>query len=176
MSNVNIGYEFVDFQVSNATGSVTANFMTGTSEWSETADMLVGADGVDSLVRAQLFDGQINSCFDSACVMSGITRIHIPPTDVPDEFPNGTEIPDLSKQDVYDFCPEGVAKSVVGGGVAFGCVALGNGLIGWNLVAAQDEPGIKKDIDPQENMCNPWSWARPAKHFLKLFVPILVNQ
>jgi hypothetical protein len=71
-----------------------------------------------------------------------IKRIHVPPMDVPDVFPNGEEIPDLSKQDVADFCAEGQGKSVVGGGFAFGCLPIGNGMIAWNLVTSQDVPGI----------------------------------
>jgi 2-polyprenyl-6-methoxyphenol hydroxylase-like FAD-dependent oxidoreductase len=103
--------------------------------------MLIGADGVDSLVRRQLMEGEVNSQYGGCVVMSGVTRIHVPPMDVPDVFPNGIEIPDLSKQDVYNFCPEGQAKSVVGGGVAFGVLPLGNGMIAWNLITSQDVPG-----------------------------------
>jgi 2-polyprenyl-6-methoxyphenol hydroxylase-like FAD-dependent oxidoreductase len=111
--------------------------------------MLIGADGIDSVVRNQLMDGEVEPNFASACVMSGVTRLNVPPMDVPDVFPNGVEVPELSKQDVSDFCAEGQGRSVVGGGMAFGCLPLGNGMVAWNLITSQDVPGI----NGLSNMC-----------------------
>lgn len=141
LSEVNVGYEFLSYSISPSTGVVTAKFNTSNSEWSETADMLIGADGIKSLVRSQMLEGKNSIKFGNSAVICGTTRIFVTPHDSPDCFENGNEIPDLTRRDIEKFCPDGMALSIVGGGVGFGCIPVGNGMVGWNLTISQTEPG-----------------------------------
>lgn len=49
-----------------------------------------------------------------AAVITGITKVHIPPTDTPDSLENGTIIPDLRRTDIQSFCPDSRVVTVHG--------------------------------------------------------------
>ncbi|KAJ3411988.1 hypothetical protein HDV05_001417 [Chytridiales sp. JEL 0842] len=133
------GETLESYKVHPATGEVTARFESGRVE---RGSMLIGADGSHSKVRSLLVDSQQRhqSTHVGACVLSGITRLFVPPPDTPDTLENGKPIEDLTKMDVQDFCPDGRATAVQAKGSSFTLVNLGNGVLGWNLIVPQNEP------------------------------------
>ncbi|KAJ3328904.1 hypothetical protein HDU76_009066 [Blyttiomyces sp. JEL0837] len=128
------------YWVHPSSGEVTVEFESGRVE---RGFMLIGADGGESIVRrlmyAQSATPRHQLAHAGACVFHGITRIHVPPVDTPDALENGKPIPDLVREDVHEFVPDGRSVSIVGKGLSFGVTNLGNGLLGWNLVVAQTE-------------------------------------
>ncbi|KAJ3040714.1 hypothetical protein HK097_002480, partial [Rhizophlyctis rosea] len=132
-----LGYELESFLISATTGNITARFTNGHVE---TCFMLVGADGLDSKVRDLLGSGRYPPQYASAVIAHGITRTHVTQEDVPTELEDHRPIPNYSTQDLYAFAPDGTASSVVGRGLSFGVTNIGNGMLGWNLIAAQAEP------------------------------------
>ncbi|KAJ3043027.1 hypothetical protein HDV00_005934 [Rhizophlyctis rosea] len=132
-----LGYELESYLISATSGGITARFTNGHVE---TCFMLIGADGLKSTVRDLLGSGRYPPQFASSVIAHGITRTHVNPEDVPTELEDHRPIPNYSVQDLYAFCPDGNALSVVGRGLAFGCTNIGNGMLGWNLIAAQNEP------------------------------------
>ncbi|KAJ3396608.1 hypothetical protein HDU92_002556 [Lobulomyces angularis] len=137
LPELKLGYEFDFYSISPTTGAVTATFFNGLSE---TGDMIIGADGVNSRVKEYLFDGKVAPQHAGAAVFSGICRIHVPPVDTQTELEDGRLIEDMTREDIYSFCPEGSAISIIGRGLAFGATNIGNGMLGWHLVASQSEP------------------------------------
>ncbi|KAJ3411024.1 hypothetical protein HDV05_002889 [Chytridiales sp. JEL 0842] len=133
------GETLESYKVHPATGEVTARFESGRVE---RGSMLIGADGSHSKVRSLLVDSQQRhqATHVGACVLSGITRLFVPPPDTPDTLENGKPIEDLTKMDVQDFCPDGRATAVQAKGASFTLVNLGNGVLGWNLIVPQNEP------------------------------------
>ncbi|KAJ3210807.1 hypothetical protein HDU67_004991 [Dinochytrium kinnereticum] len=133
-----LGEKLESFSVHPATGKVTAVFESGRIE---EADVLVGADGAQSKVRGLLSNKKRHATTHAgAFIMSGITRLVVPPVDTPDAMENGKPIEDLHRDHVHEFCPDGRSVSVVAKGLSFGLTNLGNGILGWNLVVAQAEP------------------------------------
>ncbi|KAJ3237645.1 hypothetical protein HDU81_009195 [Chytriomyces hyalinus] len=152
------------YYVHPGTGKVTVEFRSGRTE---VCDLLVGADGANSTVRKLMYlnitkrvpnpsAGATSPStqtpasshprpveFSGAAVFSGITRLHVPPTDAPDTLEgSNTPIEDLLRSDVHAFVPDGRSVTVHGHkGVWFGCTNLGNHLLGWRLVVPQDEKG-----------------------------------
>ncbi|KAI9208431.1 uncharacterized protein BJ171DRAFT_577534 [Polychytrium aggregatum] len=137
LPDLRLDHELASYMISPSTGFVTASFTNGSVE---TGTMLIGADGIHSKVRSLMSGGRLNPHHAGACIFSGITRIHMPPVDTPDELEDGRQIPDLKKEDVAKFCGDGVSHSVVGKGVSFGSVNIGNGMIGWNMIVSQQDP------------------------------------
>ncbi|KAJ3100809.1 hypothetical protein HDU97_001927 [Phlyctochytrium planicorne] len=140
-----LGETLETFSVHPASGKVKAIFESGRME---VGDILVGADGAQSIVRNILFHQNqkrqgLNHA--GACIMSGITRLVVPPVDTPDVMENGKPIEDLHRDHVHEFCPDGRSVSVMGKTLSFGMTNLGNGLLGWNLVVGQTEP--KQHVD-----------------------------
>lgn len=143
------------YSIDSVTGEVTARFESGRME---KGFLLIGADGVHSTVRKLMYQPKdvfnARSLFPSApepplrhmashvgaCVIYGVTKLHVPPVDMPDVFENGKPIEDLTRNDVHNFCPDGRAVSVVDKGISFHLTNLGNGMLGWNLIVAQSEP------------------------------------
>ncbi|KAJ1561964.1 hypothetical protein HK405_001386 [Cladochytrium tenue] len=152
MPELVLGEKLDNFSFDSSTGEVMVEFASGRIE---RGFMLVGADGADSAVRRLLHQNtparnpllslspsppkHILS-YAGACVIYGITRLHVPPVDTPDILENGTPIPDLLRDDVHEFCPDGRSVSIVGKGMSFTVTHLGNGMLGWSLIVAQSEP------------------------------------
>ncbi|KAI8616075.1 hypothetical protein BC830DRAFT_1119593, partial [Chytriomyces sp. MP71] len=152
------------YYVHPGTGKVTVEFRSGRTE---VCDLLVGADGAHSTVRKLMYlnvtkrvpTASIGSSspttttpasshprpveYSGAAVFTGVTRLHVPPTDAPDTLAtSGHPIEDLLRSDVHVFVPDGRSVTVHGHkGVWFGCTNLGNHLLGWRLVVPQDEKG-----------------------------------
>ncbi|KAI9330779.1 hypothetical protein DFJ73DRAFT_899758 [Zopfochytrium polystomum] len=151
LPELNLGEKLESFSFDSSTGDVVAEFASGRVE---RGFMLVGADGANSTTRKLLYqDGGPSRIFPllssparhnlshaGACVIHGITRLHVPPVDTPDSLENGTPIPDLLRDDVHEYCPDGRANAIVGKGMSFSVTHLGNGMLGWSLLAAQSEP------------------------------------
>ena len=78
--------------------------------------MLIGADGYASKVRDFLTNARVPAQFANTAIINGITRIHVPPVDTPTELEDGRLIEDMTRDDLYTFCPDGSAVSLVGGG------------------------------------------------------------
>ncbi|KAJ3110622.1 hypothetical protein HDU96_006412 [Phlyctochytrium bullatum] len=134
---LNLGEKLESFSVHPATGKVTAVFESGRVE---VGDMLVGADGAMSKVRSLLFNRKRSGpAHAGAAIFSGISRMVVPPVDMPDTMENGKPIEDLHRDHIHEFCPDGRSVSLVAKGLSFGLTNLGNGLLGWNLVVAQTE-------------------------------------
>ncbi|KAJ3083492.1 hypothetical protein HK102_001050 [Quaeritorhiza haematococci] len=144
LPQLRLGYDLDSFLISATSGLVTARFTNGHVEQ---GTMLIGADGLYSKVRDLLLSGRAPPQFASAMVISGITRLNKTPStanpedEIPTELEDHRPIPDLTSEDVYTFCPDGTALSVIGRGSSFGVTNIGNGMIGWSLVADQTEPG-----------------------------------
>ncbi|KAJ3156956.1 hypothetical protein HK101_001456 [Irineochytrium annulatum] len=137
-----LGETLESYEVDPVTGEVTASFASGRVE---RGSILVGADGAKSKVREILLKGKHQPTHAGACVFSGVTRLVVPPVDTPDSLENGKPIPDLVREDMHEFCPDGRAVSLVAPGLSFGISNLGNGVVGWNLIVAQTEPGQHTD-------------------------------
>ncbi|KAI9338960.1 hypothetical protein DFJ73DRAFT_581128 [Zopfochytrium polystomum] len=138
------------FRFDGTTGDLIAEFESGRVE---RGFMLVGADGANSVTRRLLYQdvtsyglfprpGPVRHTLSHAgsCIIHGITRLHVPPVDTPDSLENGKPIPDLLRDDVHEFCPDGRAIAIVGKGLSFSVAHLGNGMLGWSLLVAQSEP------------------------------------
>jgi 2-polyprenyl-6-methoxyphenol hydroxylase-like FAD-dependent oxidoreductase len=134
-----LGEELENFRVHPATGEVVAQFSSGRIE---RGCLLVGADGAHSKVRGILSDSEVKykAAHAGACIMQGVTRLHVPPVDTPDALENGKPIEDLLREDVHEFCPDGRGAAIVARGSSFTVTNLGNGLVGWNLIVSQSEP------------------------------------
>ena len=109
------------YSIDSVTGEVTARFESGRME---KGFLLIGADGVHSTVRKLMYQPKdvfnARSLFPSApepplrhmashagaCVIYGVTKLHVPPVDMPDVFENGKPIEDLTRNDVHNFCPD----------------------------------------------------------------------
>ncbi|KAJ3283966.1 hypothetical protein HK104_010148 [Borealophlyctis nickersoniae] len=135
--SLKLGHKLDSYIISATTGLVTARFANGAVE---TGFMMVGADGIDSTVRDLLGNSRYPPQYTGSVIAHGITRVHIPPVDTPTELEDRRPIPDFDLEDLYSFCPHGSALSIVGRGYAFGCANIGNGMLGWNVVASQPEP------------------------------------
>ncbi|KAJ3066190.1 hypothetical protein HDU99_003918, partial [Rhizoclosmatium hyalinum] len=153
------------YYVHPETGKVTLEFRSGRTE---VCDLLVGADGTNSSVRKLMYlNVQKQSSrsilppvspatptpttshprpaeFSGAAIFCGVTRLHVPPTDAPDSLEASKKpIEDLTRFDVQEFVPDGRCVTVHGTqkGAWFGCVNMGNGLLGWRLIVPQEEKG-----------------------------------
>ncbi|KAJ3140091.1 hypothetical protein HK100_010589 [Physocladia obscura] len=150
------------FYVHPTSGRVTVELRSGRVV---AADVLVGADGPASQLRRLMYQDLARAVprtllpaspsantarhprpaeYSGAAVFCGVTRLHVPPTDAPDYLEaSNTPIQDLTRADIHEFVPDGRCVTVCGskGAAWFGCTNLGNGLVGWRLVVAQDEKG-----------------------------------
>ncbi|KAJ3064228.1 hypothetical protein HDU98_012339 [Podochytrium sp. JEL0797] len=150
------------YYIHPTTGKVSLEFRSGRTE---TCDMLIGADGANSSVRKLMYLNVTKQRslllptltptapptshprpaeFSGAAVFCGVTRLHVPPTDAPDQLPaSHTPIDDLRRFDVQEFVPDGRSVTLQGTvkGGWFGCTNLGNGMLGWRLVIPQEEKG-----------------------------------
>ncbi|RKO98737.1 hypothetical protein CXG81DRAFT_28457 [Caulochytrium protostelioides] len=140
--HLHLGYELDSFLISATTGTVTARFANG---FVEHGAFLVGCDGAESRTRDILLNAYYPPQYAGAAIFSGLTRLHLPPHDFPTEFENGAHLPDISRDALAHFCPPGQALSLIGRGLSFGVIPLGNGLVGWNLVVTQAEAGQHRE-------------------------------
>ena len=137
VSDIYFGYELEGLKVSASYGTVTCNFTNGQEI---DCDILIGADGFHSKVRALILNARSPPQHSQSCILQGISNIHFPPPDAPTELEDGTRIEQMNKDQLLKFCPDGTGQTFMGDGVSFGVFNLGNGMIGWNLVAKQQKP------------------------------------
>ncbi|KAI8808430.1 hypothetical protein BJ742DRAFT_808608 [Cladochytrium replicatum] len=134
-----MGYELVSFIISASSGLVSARFA---NDHVEVCDMLIGADGINSKVRELIGSDRYPPQHAGAFICHGITRMGLPlPFDAPTELPDGTVIQPLTPEDIRELVSDGASTSTIGRGLSIGIANLGNGNIGWNIVAAQTEEG-----------------------------------
>ncbi|KAI8903409.1 hypothetical protein EDD86DRAFT_215307, partial [Gorgonomyces haynaldii] len=131
------GYELESYQTSAEHGMVTLFFTNGQEV---DCDVLIGADGFHSKVREFVLHNRCPPQHCSSCVLQGIVRLYCPAVDAPSKLSDGTPIQQLNRDQLLRLCPDGTAQSFVGQGISFGLSNLGNGMIGWTLVAHQQKP------------------------------------
>ena len=139
LPNLHLGHELESYRIASSTGAVTAQFTNGVSV---SGFMMVGADGVDSKVRDLLLNQRIPAQHALSAVFQGVVHLDSPATDLPISLDTGKPFGCLlSKDDLKLFCPDGSMRSFVDRGVSFGVANLGNGMLGWTLLASQAEEG-----------------------------------
>lgn len=110
-----LNHSLESYQISSTTGTVYLSFSNG---YQTSTDMLVGADGAESMVR-QLMNDRSVLTFTKQVLITGLSPLTEPFVQV----------------------SEGMARSWVGGECAVGVVNMGD-KVSWRLLHSQARPGL----------------------------------
>jgi 2-polyprenyl-6-methoxyphenol hydroxylase-like FAD-dependent oxidoreductase len=139
---IKYGYRLESFAISATYGTVTLKFDNGHID---SAFMLVGCDGSESVVRSLLLNDRVKPQHTKQVLVQGVTNIKAPPSDSPTRTDFGSNFELLDRKSLLDICPDGCTNTYFEKGITLGISNLGNDLFGWNILAPQQTPGELAD-------------------------------
>lgn len=136
LPNLYMGYDFISAHMSASSGIVTCKFANGEEV---DCDILIGADGFHSCVRETFWNRRHPPQLAGSCVIQGVVSPSNPsPNLITDE--GNRQIEPLAPEEVKKLFPDSSNRSFIGTTVNASVSSVGNGMLGWTIIARQSKP------------------------------------
>ncbi|KAI8899689.1 hypothetical protein BC833DRAFT_619212 [Globomyces pollinis-pini] len=137
LPDIQFGYTLESYLISATIGTVSLKFTNGHTD---EGTMLIGCDGVHSLVRSFLLNDRFPVQYCKQLCIHGITKIQVPDTNETYKITDDQELKRINETDIHNFCSSNSVNTWVGSDYSFGVSHLGNNMLGWSFNVSQPQP------------------------------------